>query len=90
MTSRAEKRVQMLFALGLVAIGLTAFLLDDHETVSWKTLTPHQAVQLCAAAIGLLLFPLDMATVKEKVTVIRDIIALRRPSAAVKSPPDSV
>lgn len=80
MTTREEKRTQMLVALGLIAIGLVAFFLDDHEAASWKTLTVHQMVQLGTAAVGLLIFPLDMAPAAEKIELLGKVLPWLRSS----------
>lgn len=84
---RREQRAQLLVGLGMFAIGLVAFLLDDHDAASWKDLSAHQMVQLGVAAIGLLVTPFDLTPVKEKVAIIATVVPwVRRPSTGAKKP----
>ena len=87
MTTREEKRTQTIIGVGLFAIGVTAFLLDEHPAASWKALTAHHWVQLGIAGLGLLWTPADMTPVKEKIAVVATVVPwIRRPSASVKKP----
>lgn len=87
MTKRATPtdRVAQLICFGLVAIGIAGYSLDEHAGAA----TLHQKVNLAIAALGFAFLRIDVAPVREKWAVVRDILPWfrRAPEPSVPPPP---
>jgi hypothetical protein len=91
MTTRDEKRLNTLLGLGLFAIGISAFLMDEHVAhltfARWRELTIHNWIQLGIAGFGLLWTPMDPTPAKQKLDLAARVVPwIRRSSSSTRKP----